>query len=107
MRTQFTSHFLSFLAGSSALFMPSLGIEQDSSPTLKEAIKASKVLADLRLRLEVADFDNIADTANAFTYRARVGFETGAFLNTKFLVEFDHVGELVDDYDSTVNGKTN
>lgn len=79
---------------------------QDSVVTLGEAIKASKVIADFRLRLEGANFDNIDENATALTYRARVGFETGTWADTKFLVEFDHVQSLVSDFNSTINGKT-
>ena len=81
-------------------------LAQDSVVTLDEAIKASKVLANLRLRYEGADFDNGTETADAFTYRARVGLETGAFANTKFLVEFDHIQDLAGDFNDTVNGNT-
>ncbi len=78
----------------------------DTVVTLEEAIKASHVLADFRVRLEGADFDNLSKDATALTYRARVGFETGAFAKTKFLVEFDHVQDIIDDFNSTLNGNT-
>ena len=81
-------------------------IAQESTVTLEEAIIASKVLADLRLRYEGADFSNLSENADALTYRARVGLETGSFLNTKFLIEIDHVQSLVDDFNSTINENT-
>ena len=79
---------------------------QDSVVTLEEAIKASKVLADFRLRYEGADFDNGTETADALTYRARIGLETGEFLGTKFLVEFDHIEDITGDFNDTINGNT-
>jgi len=81
-------------------------LAQDSVVTLEEALKASKVLADLRLRYEGADFDNGTDTADALTYRARIGLETGSFLGTKLLVEFDHIEDLAGNFNDTINGNT-
>jgi len=79
---------------------------QDSVVSLDQALKATKILADLRLRYEAADFANITENANALTYRARLGFETGAFADTKFLIELDHNQALIDDFNSTLNGNT-
>ncbi|MEP6342602.1 MAG: major outer membrane protein [Maricaulaceae bacterium] len=95
----------SFLIITSGLIAPS-AFAQDSVVSLEEAIKASKVLANFRLRYEGADFDNGTETADALTYRARVGFETGAFLDTKFLVEFDHIEDITGDFNDTINGNT-
>jgi len=79
---------------------------QDTVVSLEDALKASKVLANFRLRAEGASFDNGTDDATALTYRARIGFETGAFANTKLLVEFDHVEDLAGDFNDTLNGNT-
>lgn len=95
----------SMLALSSCLLSPSLATAQDSL-SLEDAIKASKVLADFRIRYEGAEFDGNSNTAEALTYRARVGFETGAFADTKLLVEFDHIQSISGDYNSTTNGKS-
>ena len=81
-------------------------VAQEPTITLDEAIKASKILADLRLRYEGADFSSLSDNAQALTYRARIGLETGSFLSTKFLIEVDHVQSIVDDFNSTTNGNT-
>jgi len=92
---------------SSCLIAPAAIAEDaktDSVVTFEEAIKASKVIANLRLRYEGADFDNGTDSADALTYRARVGFETGSFMGTKFLVEFDHIQDIAGDFNDTVNG---
>ncbi len=79
---------------------------QDSVVSLEEAIGASKVLADIRLRYEAADILGFSESADALTYRLRFGVETGSFLNTKFLVEGEHVQSIVDDFNSTTNGNT-
>jgi len=94
---------LSCCAISTTLTAP-MAFAQDNVVTLEEAIKASKVLANFRLRYEGADFDNDTDSADLLSYRARVGFETGSFLDTKFLIEFDHVQNLAGDVNDTVNG---
>ena len=39
------------------------------------------------------------------TYRIRAGLETGAYKDTKFLIDFDYVEDVVDDFNSTTNGK--
>ena len=93
------------LAATSALTAPA-AFAQDSVVTLNDALKASKVLANIRLRAEGASFDNGTEDAEALTYRARVGFETGAFADTKFLIEFDHVEDLAGDFNDTLNGAT-
>jgi len=79
---------------------------QDNVVTLQEALKASKVLANFRLRYEGADFDNSTNSADALTYRARIGLETGEFMSTKFLIEFDHIDDLAGNFNDTVNGNT-
>lgn len=73
--------------------------------TLKEALAASKSSFNFRLRYEGVDQTGVANTADALTYRIRAGLETGAYKNTTFLIDFDHVGDIVDDFNSTTNGK--
>jgi len=80
--------------------------DQVKDLTFEEAIKASKPIVDLRLRYEGADFDNIDETADALTIRARVGVETGKFLGTTALIEFDHTEALVEDFNSVLNGRS-
>jgi len=80
--------------------------EQDSVVTVADALKASKVLANVRVRYEGAEFDNGTRDADALTYRARIGLETGAFLGTKALIEFDHVQDLAGNFNDTINGET-
>lgn len=78
--------------------------EADSG--LHAALSQTKPILDLRLRYEGVDQDGFADNAGALTYRLRAGLQTGEFLGTSFLVEFDHIGDIVDDFNSTTNGKT-
>lgn len=73
---------------------------------LHAALSQTKPILDLRLRYEGVDQDGFADNADALTYRLRAGLQTGEFLGTSFLVEFDHIGDIVDDFNSTTNGKT-
>lgn len=73
---------------------------------LKGALGETRVLADVRLRYETVDQEPIANEADALTLRARLGFETGKAWSTALLVEGDGIAPLVEDYNSTTNGKT-
>jgi len=79
--------------------------KEEVAATFENAIKATKPIFNTRLRYETVDQDGIAETADALTYRFRAGLETGSYLGTKFLIEFDHVEDIVDDFNSTTNGK--
>lgn len=70
-----------------------------------QALKDATPLVDLRLRYEGVDQDGKVEDADAVTFRARVGLESAAYHDTKILVEFEHVGDWVDDYNDTFNGK--
>ncbi len=74
--------------------------------SLVKAFKESKILFDARLRWEHVDQDSFTNNANALTYRLRGGFETGKLFDTSFLIEFDHVRDIVGDFNSTINGNT-
>ncbi len=73
---------------------------------LDRAIEAIQPIFNARLRYEGVDQTGFDETADALTYRLRVGFETGEVADTKFLIEFDHIDDLIDDFNSTINGKT-
>ncbi len=90
------------------LWAPSTGSAEDTvaSNDLVEAFKEAKILFDARIRWEHVDQEGFDNNANAVTYRLRGGIETGKFLDTSFLVEFDHVGDIVGDFNSTINGNT-
>jgi len=62
---------------------------------------------DLRPRYEFVDQDNIANTADAFTVRTQLGWETGSWNDLKALVEFEDVRAIGGQrFNSTTNGKT-
>lgn len=74
--------------------------------TLTAALEASKANFDLRIRYEGVDQDGISNQANALTYRIRAGLETGTFKNTSFLIDVEHIEDVIDDFNSTTNAKS-
>jgi hypothetical protein len=60
----------------------------------------------MRLRYEGVDQDGFGPDAQALTLRTRFGYETPAWKRFKVLVEGENVTALVDDYNSSTNGKT-
>ena len=79
---------------------------QETASSLENALAGTKPILDARVRYEGVEQNGFGKEADALTYRLRAGFETGAFANTKLLVEFDHIDDLVGDFNSTINGKT-
>ncbi|MEM8936357.1 MAG: hypothetical protein AAGC77_08120 [Pseudomonadota bacterium] len=73
---------------------------------LQEAIDSSKPIFNARIRYETVSQDGIALDADAVTYRLRAGFQTGSLWDTTALIEFDHIRDLEDDFNSTINGRT-
>lgn len=63
------------------------------------------VIFDARLRYENVDQDGFSTDADALTLRTRLGYETPAWNGFKLLVEGENVTALVDDYNSSTNGK--
>lgn len=64
------------------------------------------IILDMRLRYETVDQDGFAEDAQALTLRTRFGYQTPAWRGFKALVEGENVTALVDDYNSSTNGKT-
>ncbi|MFN3513401.1 MAG: hypothetical protein ACK41C_10170 [Phenylobacterium sp.] len=62
-------------------------------------------ILDMRLRAETVDQDGFGKDAQALTLRTRLGYETPAWRGFKVLVEGENVTALVDDYNSTTNGR--
>lgn len=108
-----------------AAFLPASASASDVEPLSEEeevaygftekiikAFKEGDILFDGRLRYERNDQDFIPsgpdpDAANALTFRARFGFETGDFYGLKLLAEGDFTRALgVDDFNSIANGLT-
>jgi len=78
-----------------------------ASPLL-DAIAAGRPVIDLRARYEnVGDNSKPAQTGEAGTLRARLGYETGAWNGLSVQADFDQIWLLGGDYNSTRNGKTN
>ncbi|PKP67284.1 MAG: hypothetical protein CVT83_08675, partial [Alphaproteobacteria bacterium HGW-Alphaproteobacteria-5] len=72
-----------------------------------EALLDGTPIIDLRLRYEHVEQDGVANNANAYTARARLGYETGSFYGFSALTDFDlidHAGP--EDYNDTINGRT-
>lgn len=78
----------------------------DPVEPVSAALRATKPIADLRLRSEQVEQDGLPEEADALTLRARLGFETGKAWNWSLLAEAELLWPLVSDYNSTVNGKT-
>ena len=72
--------------------------------TLDEAVRASKLNVDWRLRQESVDQDGVPNAADAFTSRFRAGLTTGQFHSTALLMEAVFVEAIDEDYNSTLNG---
>jgi hypothetical protein len=71
-----------------------------------EAIQAGKPILDFRLRYAGVDQTGFSEDASALTLRTHLGWETGAYQGFKALVEFEDVRAIIEDYNSTANGKT-
>ncbi len=103
-----------FVAPLSAAFIAfalpaSVYAEEAPAPETNDFVKAfkeSKILFNARVRWEHVDQGGFTNNANAVTYRLRAGFETGKFYDTTFLIEFDHIRDIVGDFNSTINGNT-
>ncbi|MAC89851.1 hypothetical protein [Maricaulis sp.] len=64
------------------------------------------ILLNARLRYEQVDQEGFADRANALTLRTRLGIDSGEIEGFRFLVEAENVLHLVDDFNSSTNGRT-
>jgi hypothetical protein len=76
--------------------------------TLQGALESTKPLIELRLRMENVDQEGLPRDARAITLRARLGFETGKFLNTSLMIEADGIVPIRNDYrpDPTIASMT-
>lgn len=82
------------------------GAVAEEADSLSAAVSATKPIIDLRLRSESVDQDGLAEQANALTLRGRIGLETGAAWGFKLLAEAELLWPLQEDYNDTLNGKT-
>ncbi len=93
-------NFAAVLAGA-ALTAPAWAAD-----TFAQALREGDVLVDLRARYESVEQGGFASPADALTSRLRVGFQTAPLKGTAFLAEAVVVNDLVEDYNSTTNGRT-
>jgi len=98
--------FASGTAASALACLASTATYADGLQPAVSAARESKPIIDLRVRSESVDQDGMANDADAITFRARLGFETGKAWDTTFLAEGDFLTPLESHYNSTVNGKT-
>jgi hypothetical protein len=97
-----------FVAPAALLFvaLPCAAETNTSNSAWETALSETKPIFNARLRYEGVEQEGLPEDASALTYRFRVGFETGKIFDTNLLVEFDHVDDLIDDFNSTINSKT-
>lgn len=77
-----------------------------AAPALAQAAEpAGDLIVDARLRSESVSQDGFSEHAQAVTLRTRLGYETPAWNGFRALVEGEAVGAVVEDYNSSVNGK--
>ncbi len=76
----------------------------DSS--LLDALENTQPLIDTRVRYEDVGQYGKPDSAEAVTVRVRIGFETGKLWGTSLLAEGVALTPLSEDYNSTINHKT-
>ena len=92
---------LAGIASMSLICLPAAAQENSSEPAkseIEDAIAKIKPIFQARLRYETVEQDNALSDADALTYRFRVGFQTGEAYDTSFLIEFDHVEDIIDDF---------
>jgi hypothetical protein len=80
--------------------------QAEPADSLTEALNNGKPSVDSRLRIENVDDDAVADTANAVTWRNRLGYRTAPWYGFTFLAEIESVIALDESYNSTANGRT-
>ncbi len=82
-----------------------LAVPAVAGDDLAEALIGGKVNADLRLRYENVEQEDIDEKAEALTFRVRLGYTTGSWFNFSSKVEFAaNTAAGIDDYNSSANG---
>ena len=88
------------------LVVPCIAAADDVRGMLREALEASRPIAELRLRLEDVEQAAVPQEAQAATLRAHLGVETGKAWSWALLAEGEVIWPLTTDYNDTINGKT-
>lgn len=93
--------------GAAFVLLAATGGAASAEEDLGDALLNGKPIIDLRVRYEHVDQDGVANNANAYTGRARLGYETGSFHGFTALTDFDLIGHVgPEDYNDTINGRT-
>lgn len=92
---------------SAAMMLASGAAMADSIDVLRYALSGGTPSLDLRGRWEHVSQDNALDAADAYTVRARLGYNTGKWNDMDVLTEFEGTFPFGPQaYNSTTNGKT-
>lgn len=79
-----------------------------AADSLENALKEGTPYIGARYRYEFVNQDGLAKDANASTLRTRVGYKSGSFYDTSFVLEGENVAQAGSAaYNDTINGKTN
>lgn len=89
-----------------ACAVATVALRAQAADTFGAALREGDPIVDVRSRYEGVDQDGFGVAAEALTNRLRAGFKTAPWKGTEFLIEGVVIDDLVDDYDSTVNGAT-
>jgi hypothetical protein len=84
---------------------PTYAYNAESSSTISEALRESKVNMIFRTRYEGVDQEGIDKDANSITLKSRISAKTGRYNGLSVLVEVDNNTTILDDFNSTSNGK--
>ncbi len=76
-----------------------------AAETWGQALREGDVIVDLRARYESVEQGGFTSDAGALTNRLRAGFQTAPLKGTAFLAEGVVIDDLVEDYNSTINGR--
>jgi hypothetical protein len=76
-----------------------------AADTWGQALREGDVIVDLRARYESVEQGGFTSDAGALTNRLRAGFQTALLKGTAFLAEGVVVDDLLEDYNSTINGQ--
>jgi hypothetical protein len=99
--------FATTIALAATALSPTVHADGDNT-SLQQALAQSSVAAHFRYRLEVVEQDNALDDAIASTLRSRLSINTGKAYGFSAMLQVDNVSLAGNDnYNSTVNGKTN
>lgn len=91
------------MLGATAVSLPQTAAAQ----SLTSAFEFGKPIVNINLRYENVDQSNIANTGQALTMRARLGYQTGAWNGFTLLFDFDWITALTDrKYNDTVHPVT-